>query len=111
MSLYEAIHTKLESGEEKIEGDKWIEMMGEQIFNVKRRVHNQLKNSGEDRMSLQSNKSHSSRGSPVKTRSSNKINVSQRSSCSSKSDNSKTKAVEEKAKLAEVLAEESFLIK
>ena len=40
MSLYEAIHTKLESGEEKIEGDKWIEMMDEQIFNVKRRVHN-----------------------------------------------------------------------
>ena len=52
MSLCEAIHTKLESGEEKIEGDKWIEMMDEQIFNVKRR------------------------GSSVKTRSSNKTNVS-----------------------------------
>ena len=64
-----------------------------------------------DRISLQSNKSHSSKGSSVKTRSSSKLNVSKRSSCSNKSDNSKTRVVEEKAKIAELLAEESFLIK
>ena len=72
-------------------------MMNEQIFNFKRRVHTCLKRAEEDRISLQSNMSHSSRGSSVKTRSSSKSNVSKRSSCSNKSDNSKTKSVEGKA--------------
>ena len=69
------------------------------------------KNTEKDQISLQFKNSHSSKGSSVKKRSSSKSNVSKRSSCSNKSDNSKTKAVEEKAKLAELLAEESFLIK
>ena len=47
----------------------------------------------------------------VETRSSSKSNVSKGSSCSNKSDDSKTRAVEEKAKLAKLLAEEPFLIK
>ena len=101
----------LEEEKEKIETDEWIDMMEEQIFYFKRRVHTWIKNAEEDRISLQSNKSHSSRGSSVKTKSSSKSNVSKRSSCSNKSDNSKTRAVEEKGKLAELLAEESFLIK
>ena len=86
-------------------------MMDEQIFNFKRRVHTWLKNAEEDRISLQSNKSQSSRGSSVKTKSSSKSNVSKRFSCSNKYDNFKTRAVEEKAKFAELLAEESLLIK
>ena len=108
MSLHEEIHAMLEEEEEKIESDEW---MNELVFNFKRRVHTWLENGEEDRMSLQSNKSHSSKGSSVKTRSSSKSNVSRRSSCINKSDNSKTRAVEEKAKLAELLVEEPFLIK
>ena len=107
MSLHEEIYAMLEE-EEKIESDEW---MNELVFNFKRRVHTWLENGEEDRMSLQSNKSHSSKGSSVKTRSSSKSNVSKRSSCINKSDNSKTRAVEEKAKLAELLVEEPFLIK
>ena len=109
MSLHEEIHAMLEEEEEeKIESDEW---MNELVFNFKRRVHTWLENGEEDRMSLQSNKSHSSKGSSVKTRSSSKSNVSKRSSCINKSGNSKTRAVEEKAKLAELLVEEPFLIK
>ena len=108
MSLHEETHAMLEEEEEKIESDEWI---NELVFNFKRRVHTWLENGEEDRMSLQSNKSHSSKGSSVKTRSSSKSNVSKRSSCINKSDNSKTRAVEEKAKLAELLVEEPFLIK
>ena len=110
MSLHEEIHAMLEEAE-KIESDEWIDMMDELVFNFKRRVHTWLKNAEEDRMSFQSNKSHSSKGSSVKTRSSSKSNASKRSSSSNKSDNSKTRAVEEKAKLAELLAQEPFLIK
>ena len=106
MSLHEEIYTMLKVEEEKIESDEWIDMMDEQIFNFKRRVHTWLKNAEEDRISLQYDKSHSSRGSSVKTRSSSKSNISKRSSCSNKSANSKTRAVEEKAKLAVLLAEE-----
>ena len=109
--MHQEIHTMLEEEKEKIETDEWIDMMEEQIFYFKRRVHTWIKNAEEDRISLQTNKSHSSRGSSVKTKSSSKSNVSKRSSCSNKSDNSKTRAVEEKGKLAELLAEESFLIK
>ena len=111
MSLYEEIHTMLEVEEGTIESDEWIDVKDEQIFNFKRRVHTWLKNSEEDRTSLQSNKSHSSRGYSVKIRKSSKSNVSKRSSCSNKSDNSKTRAVEEKAKRAELVAEELLLIK
>ena len=110
MSLHEEIHTILEVEEEKIESDEWINMIEEQIFNFNRKVHNWIKNAEEDQISLQSNKSHLSRGSSVKARSSRESIVSKRSSCSNKSDNSKTRAVEEKAKLAELLAEDSFLI-
>ena len=42
---------------------------------------------------------------------SSKSNASRKSSRSSKSGDSKTRAMEEKAKLAELLAEESFLMK
>ena len=111
MSLYEEIHTMLEVEEGTIESDEGIDVKDEQIFNFKRRVHTWLKNSEEDRISLQSNKSHSSRGYSVKIRKSSKSNVSKRSSCSNKSDNSKTRAVEEKAKRAELVAEELLLIK
>ena len=58
MSLYEEIHTMLEVEEGTIESDEWIDVKDEQIFNFKRRVHTWLKNSEEDRTSLQSNKSH-----------------------------------------------------
>ena len=39
MLLHEEIHTMLELEEEKIESDEWIDMMDEEIFNFKRRVH------------------------------------------------------------------------
>ena len=98
----------LEVEEEKIEGDEWIVMMDEQTFNFKRRLHTWLKNAEEDRISLQPNKSHSLRRSSVKTRSSSKSNASKRSSCSNKPDDLETKTVEDKTKLAELMAEKSF---
>ena len=76
-------------------------MMDEQIFNFKRKINTWLKNTEEDRICLQSNKNHLSRRASVKIRSSSKSNASKRSICSNKSDNSKTRAVEKKAKLAE----------
>ena len=48
MPLHEEIHAKLEVEEEKIESDKQIEMMDEQIFNLKRTVHIWLRNAEED---------------------------------------------------------------
>ena len=97
--------------EEKTESDEWIDMIDEQIFDLKRRVHTWLKNAEEDRFCLQSDKIHSSRGSSVKTRSSRKLSASKRSSCRNKYDKSKTRAAAEKTNLAEPLAKESLLIK
>ena len=112
MSSHEEIYTMLEIEEEKIESDEWIDMMSDkQTFNFKKRAYTWLKNAEEYRISLQSNKSLSSKQSSVKKRSSSKSNVSERSSFSNKSDNSKTRAVEEKAKLPKLLAEYSSLIK
>ena len=48
MPLHEEIHAILEVEEEKIESDKQIEMMDEQIFNLKRTVHIWLRNAEED---------------------------------------------------------------
>ena len=48
MPLHEEIHAILEVEEEKIESDKQIEMMDEQIFNLKRLVHTWLRNAEED---------------------------------------------------------------
>ena len=48
MSLHEEFYAMLEE-EEKIESDEWIDMMDEQVFNFKRRVHTWLKNAEEDR--------------------------------------------------------------
>ena len=111
MSLHVEIHTILEVEEEKKESDRWIDKMNKQIFNFKGQVQTWLKNTEKDRISFQSNNSHLSRQSSLKTRSSSKSNASKRSNCSYKSDNSKTRAAEEKAKIAELLAGESFLIK
>lgn len=69
------------------------------------------KNSYEERLCLHSNKDHPSRGPAVKTRSCGKLNASKKSCCSNKSDNFKTRAIEEKTKLVELPAEESLLIK
>ena len=78
----------LEVEEEKIESDEWIDMMDEQFFNFSRRVHTLLKNAEEDLISLQSSRSHSSRVSSIKKRSSSKSNDSKRSSRCNESDNS-----------------------
>ena len=63
-------------------------------------------------MYAMSEKSGSSKGSSSKSGChSSKSNASRKSSRSCKSGDSKTRAMEEKAKLAKLLAEESFLMK
>lgn len=108
MSLHVEIHTILEVEEEKTASDRWIDKMNKQIFNFKGQVHNWLKNTEKDQINLQSNKNHLSRQSSLKTRSSSKSNASKRSSCSNKPDDLETKTVEDKTKLAELMAEKSF---
>ena len=88
-------------------------MVDEKIFIFKRKVQRWLKcDEEEQRMYALSGKSRFLKGSSSKSNcNSSESNASRKSSRSSKFGDSKTRAVEEKAKLAEILAEESFLIK
>ena len=99
--------------EDRAESLEWLDMADEQIFTFKRKVHRWLK-CAEDKQQryAMSEKSRSSKGLSSKSSHRSSIsNTSRRSSRSSKSADSKTRAMEEKAKLAELLAEESFLMK
>ena len=88
-------------------------MVDEDIFTFKRKIHRWLKYAEEEQQRYaMSEKSRSSKGSSSKSsRHGSKSNASRKSSRSSKAGDSKTRAMEEKAKLAELLAEESFLMK
>ena len=111
MSLHDECNELL-GEEDRAESDEWLDIVDEQILNFKRKVHRWLKCAEEEqKMYAMSEKIQSSKGSSSKgSHHSSKSNASRKSSRSSKSGDSKTRAMEEKAKLAELLAEESFLM-
>ena len=100
-------------GEDRAESDNWLDMVDEQIFTFKRKIDRWLKCAEEEQQRYaMSEKSRSSKGSLSKSSChTSKSNASRKSSRSSKSGDSKTRAMEGKAKLAELSAEESFLMK
>ena len=100
MSLHDECNELL-GEEDRNESDAWLDMVGEQIFTFKRKIHRWLKCAEEEQqMYAMSKKSRSSKGSSSKSsRHSSNSNVSRKSSRSSKSGDSKTRAMEEKAKL------------
>ena len=112
MSLHDECNELL-GEEDRAESDEWLDMVDEQIFTFKRKIHRWLKCAeAEQQRYAMSEKNRSSKGSSNKSsRHSSKSNASRKSSRSSKSGDSKTRAMEGKAKLAELSAEESFLMK
>ena len=112
MSLHDECNELL-GEEDRAESNEWLDMVDEQIFTFKRKIHRWLKCAEEEQQRYaMSEKSRSSKGSSSKSsRHGSKSNASRKSSRSSKAGDSKTRAMEEKAKLAELLAEESFLMK
>ena len=101
MSLHDECNELL-GEEDQAESDEWLDMVDEQIFIFKRTVHRWLKHVEEEQQRYAMlEKSRSSKGSSSKSsRHSSKSNASRKSSRSSKSGDSKTRAMEEKAKLA-----------
>ena len=112
MSLHDECNELL-GEEDRAESNEWLDMVDEQIFTFKRKIHRWLKCAeAEQQRYAMSEKNRSSKGSSNKSsRHSSKSNASRKSSRSSKSGDSKTRAMEGKAKLAELSAEESFLMK
>ena len=114
MSLHDECNELL-GEEDRTESNEWLDMVDEQIFTFKRKIHRWLRCTEEEQKRYtMSEKSRSSKGSSSKSshsRHNSKSNAPRKSSTSSKSGDSETRAVEEKAKLAELLAEELFLMK
>ena len=112
MSLHDECNELL-GEEDRAESDEWLDMVDEHIFNFKTKVHRWLKCAEEEqqRYALLEKSQSSKRSYSKGSHHSSKSNASRKSSRSSKSGDSKTRAMEEKAKLAELLAEESFLMK
>ena len=104
LKLVVAVHEECKQYMEEEEinnSDEWFDEVDETIFNSKRKVHSWLKETNEnDRCSKASSKtkSHSSKSS-------------RRSSKLSHSGGSKSDKIEEKVKLAELLAQEAFFEK
>ena len=98
MSLHDECNELL-GEEDRAESNEWLDMVDEQIFTFKRKIHRWLKCAeAEQQRYAMSEKNRSSKGSSNKSsRHSSKSNASRKSSRSSKSGDSKTRAVEEKA--------------
>ena len=91
------------SEEEQMENDDWFHLFDEEVFVFKRKVNLWLKNvEQKQRSCISSERSHSK----VSSKKCVKSNMTKTSSSSSKSSGSRAKTLEEKAKLAEIEAEE-----
>ena len=94
--------------EEEVENDDWFDFVDEEVFTFKRKINLWLKNVEEDQRSCaRSERSHSKRS----FKKSVKSNMIKTLGISSRSSGSKTRALEENAKLAELEAEEAFLVR
>ena len=98
--------------EDWAESNEWLDMVDEQIFTFKRKVHGWFKCAEEEqqRYTMSENSWSSKVSSNKSSYLRSKSNASRKSS-RNKSGDSKTRAVKEEAKLAELLAEELFLTK
>ena len=96
------------SEEEQMENDNWFDLVDEGVFAFKRKINLWLKDVKEDQRSCARSERSHSKGSSKK---SVKSNMTKTSGTSSRSSGSKTSALEDKAKLAELEAEEAFLVK
>ena len=95
--------------EDQVGSDEWLDIVDEQIFTFKRKVHRWLKCAEEEqeRYAMSEKSQYSKRSSSKSNHHSSISNASRRSSRCSNSGDSKTRgAIEEKAKLVELLAEE-----
>ena len=91
-----------------MENDEWFDLVNEGVFNFKRKIDLWLKNVKEDQRSCANSERSHSKGSSKKIV---KSNVTKTSGISSRSNGSKTRALEEKTKFAELEAEEAFLVR
>ena len=102
-------------GEEPwLESNEWLDMVDEQILGFKRQEHRWLKRAEEEEHAMVYNgwkESIFKRSSSKSGRHSSQRNSSRTSGWRSMSGDFKTRAMEEKAKSTELLAEESFLMK
>ena len=107
MSLHRKYGAML-SEEEQMENYDWFYLVDEEVFAFKREINLCLKNVEEDQRSCARSERSNSKGSSKK---SVKSNITKTSGSNSRSSGSKTGALEEKAKLAELKAEEVFLVR
>ena len=107
MPLHRAYGTML-SEEEQMENDDWFDLVDEEVIPFKRKVNLWLKKVKEDQRSCTISEGSHSNGSFKK---SVKSNVTKTSASNSRSSGSKARVLEEKAKLAELEAEEAFLVR
>ena len=107
MSLHREYSAML-SEEEQMENDDWFDFVEEEVFAFKRKINLWLKNVEEDqKLCARSERSHSKRSFKKIVKS----NMIKTSGSSSRSPGSKTRTLEENAKLAELEAEEAFLVR
>ena len=99
--------------EDWAESNEWLDMVDEQNFTFKRKVHRWFKCAEEEqqRYAMSENSWSSKKSSSKSSYLRSKSNASRKSSRNNKSGDSKTRAVKEEPKLAELLAEELFLTK
>ena len=98
-------YAKMLDAEEQIKNDEWVELLDEEVFNFKRGINIWLKNAEED----QSLKASSKFAEKISSKKSIKSSSSKTLCSSIKTMDSHARKLLEKAKLAELLAEESFL--
>ena len=94
--------------EEEMENNDWFDFFDEEVFTFKRKINLWLKNVEEDqRLCARSERSHSKRSFQKSVKS----NMIKTLGISSRSSGSKTRALEENAKLAELEAKKAFLVR
>ena len=97
-------YCSLLENDEKLADEEWFEEVDERVFTVKHKVYNWLE---EAETELSSNKLYSRKGS--KSMNSGSSGKTKLSNSSGRSRCSKERAMEENAKLAEVIAEAEFM--
>ena len=91
-----------------MEKNDWFDLVDEEVFAFKRKTNFWLKKVEEDQRSSARSEGSHSKGS---SKESVKSNMTKTLGSSSRSSGSKTRALEEKAKLAKREAEEAFLVR
>ena len=101
--MHQEYYSLLENDEE-LADEEWFEEVDERVFTVKHKVYNWLKEAETERSS---NKLYSRKGS--KSMNSGSSGITKLSNSSGRSRCSKERAIEENAKLAELMAEAEFM--